>query len=113
TPDDPMASPLLRPFAEFSPAIPASERERLTRTARDAYTQRVAPAYRKLYDYFVGSYVPRSEEHTSELQSRFDLVCRPPLEKKKVRPRHTTVLPKNPATQITKFQTSCCSTAHQ
>src|SRR5207249_5263788 len=26
----------------------------------------------------------RSEEHTSELQSRFDLVCRPLLEKKKV-----------------------------
>src|SRR5699024_11737686 len=25
----------------------------------------------------------RSEEHTSELQSRFDLVCRPLLEKKK------------------------------
>src|SRR5207237_1436242 len=62
TPDDPMASPLLRPFAEFPPAIPASERERLTRTARDAYTQRVAPAYRKLYDYFVGSYVPKPRE---------------------------------------------------
>src|SRR5699024_9151604 len=28
------------------------------------------------------SYVPRSEEHTSELQSRFDLVCRLLLEKK-------------------------------
>src|SRR5437868_11263786 len=27
---------------------------------------------------------PRSEEHTSELQSRFDLVCRLLLEKKKV-----------------------------
>src|SRR5204863_9942380 len=27
----------------------------------------------------------RSEEHTSELQSRRDLVCRPPLEKKKER----------------------------
>src|SRR5699024_11584906 len=27
----------------------------------------------------------RSEEHTSELQSRFDLVCRPLLEKKKSR----------------------------
>src|SRR6266513_3336602 len=26
---------------------------------------------------------PRSEEHTSELQSRFELVCRHPLEKKK------------------------------
>src|SRR5437868_12474434 len=25
---------------------------------------------------------PRSEEHTSELQSRFELVCRLPLEKK-------------------------------
>src|SRR5699024_12241070 len=28
-------------------------------------------------------FVPRSEEHTSELQSRFDLVCRLLLEKKK------------------------------
>src|SRR5699024_11491900 len=28
-------------------------------------------------------YPPRSEEHTSELQSRFDLVCRLLLEKKK------------------------------
>src|SRR5699024_12371335 len=38
---------------------------------------------------FVGAYLPtnvlelRSEEHTSELQSRFDLVCRLLLEKKK------------------------------
>src|SRR5699024_12737993 len=30
---------------------------------------------------------PRSEEHTSELQSRFDLVCRLLLEKKKSYPR--------------------------
>src|SRR5699024_11383284 len=29
-----------------------------------------------------GNPVPRSEEHTSELQSRFDLVCRLLLEKK-------------------------------
>src|SRR5699024_11809596 len=29
------------------------------------------------------SWLPRSEEHTSELQSRFDLVCRLLLEKKK------------------------------
>src|SRR5438067_6951430 len=28
--------------------------------------------------------IPRSEEHTSELQSRFDLVCRLLLEKKKI-----------------------------
>src|SRR5699024_12157590 len=31
--------------------------------------------------------VYRSEEHTSELQSRFDLVCRLLLEKKKIRGR--------------------------
>src|SRR5699024_11314338 len=33
---------------------------------------------------------PRSEEHTSELQSRFDLVCRLLLEKKKVKPHILT-----------------------
>src|SRR5699024_1306630 len=33
--------------------------------------------------------VVRSEEHTSELQSRFDLVCRLLLEKKKKRESHT------------------------
>src|SRR5438067_9258905 len=32
---------------------------------------------------FSSSVTPRSEEHTSELQSRFDLVCRLLLEKKK------------------------------
>src|SRR5207249_8441657 len=30
---------------------------------------------------------PRSEEHTSELQSRFELVCRLLLEKKKTKPQ--------------------------
>src|SRR2546421_7561144 len=33
---------------------------------------------------------PRSEEHTSELQSRSDLVCRLLLEKKKKRTTHYT-----------------------
>src|SRR5699024_4630139 len=35
--------------------------------------------------YIIGLYAVRSEEHTSELQSRFDLVCRLLLEKKKTR----------------------------
>src|SRR5699024_11305005 len=34
-------------------------------------------------DNYVYLHVDRSEEHTSELQSRFDLVCRLLLEKKK------------------------------
>src|SRR5207249_10869359 len=38
-----------------------------------------------------GTWAPtgRSEEHTSELQSRFDLVCRLLLEKKKTTEKHT------------------------
>src|SRR5699024_11319039 len=35
--------------------------------------------------------VTRSEEHTSELQSRFDLVCRLLLEKKKQNHEHTPI----------------------
>src|SRR5437868_7642327 len=34
----------------------------------------------------------RSEEHTSELQSRFDLVCRLLLEKKKKKRHHTPTM---------------------
>src|SRR5690606_39971152 len=39
----------------------------------------------------------RSEEHTSELQSRENLVCRLLLEKKKITPRETTHAPTRPA----------------
>src|SRR5699024_6274648 len=35
-------------------------------------------------EHFVSSFDRRSEEHTSELQSRFDLVCRLLLDKKKI-----------------------------
>src|SRR5438309_3575405 len=38
----------------------------------------------------------RSEEHTSELQSQFHLVCRLLLEKKKKKDRTTTTLPSCP-----------------
>src|SRR5438874_10603976 len=40
---------------------------------------------------------PRSEEHTSELQSRRDLVCRLLLEKKKTEPPHLTIAYPPPA----------------
>src|SRR5699024_11412360 len=39
--------------------------------------------YNPFYVYFPNITQMRSEEHTSELQSRFDLVCRLLLEKKK------------------------------
>src|SRR5699024_11245031 len=40
----------------------------------------------------------RSEEHTSELQSRFDLVCRLLLEKKKTTNRHGSAWPRTAGT---------------
>src|SRR5438067_10067929 len=42
--------------------------------------------------FFVAMKMIRSEEHTSELQSRFDLVCRLLLEKKKREPLHIGIL---------------------
>src|SRR5690625_6140913 len=42
-------------------------------------------AVNKLPEFYYKSGVPRSEEHTSELQSRGHLVCRLLLEKKKKR----------------------------
>src|SRR5699024_11673022 len=54
-----------------------------------------SPVYDIVWDYVVPLSIPlllfqadigeiRSEEHTSELQSRFDIVCRLLLEKKKI-----------------------------
>src|SRR2546429_3667843 len=42
-----------------------------------------------LFAYYHISYYPRSEEHTSELQSRLHLVCRLLLEKKKKKITYT------------------------
>src|SRR2546430_6921293 len=42
-----------------------------------------------LLGYFCQSFVNRSEEHTSELQSQSNLVCRLLLEKKKKKIKHT------------------------
>src|SRR5437868_8857507 len=49
----------------------------------------------------------RSEEHTSELQSRFDLVCRLLLEKKKLRSQlHTNA--QSPWTECEKSTVKSC-----
>ena len=57
-----LASPLLKPFTEFPAAIPSAEQGRLRAAAVEAYGRRVAPAYHRLYDYFVGTYLPRTRE---------------------------------------------------
>src|SRR5207248_8639036 len=50
-----------------------------------------APAFTRVPFFTVLGCVDRSEEHTSELQSPYDLVCRLLLEKKKKTINNTTV----------------------
>src|SRR5699024_12296381 len=57
-------------------ALPIS----LTHAERSGYLHKAADAVKESAEALADS---RSEEHTSELQSRFDLVCRLLLEKKK------------------------------
>src|SRR5699024_11447481 len=52
-----------------------------------SYSQKIYLPYffshKTVYGHIMNACMVRSEEHTSELQSRFDLVCRLLLEKKK------------------------------
>src|SRR2546429_4425405 len=50
---------------------------------------------------------PRSEEHTSELQSRLHLVCRLLLEKKKNQIKHDTNIDSNSYTTAHNIETQC------
>src|SRR5690349_24164040 len=79
-----------------SSAVPLSRRNQ--RPAGDAVRSGrpgLAPAS-QLYAPLLGHALradpgPRSEEHTSELQSRRDLVCRLLLEKKKKNKKYTSI----------------------
>src|SRR5205809_5842659 len=69
------------------PELPAKKRERFV----EKYALSVTDAAVLTADRAVADY--RSEEHTSELQSRLHLVCRLLLEKKK-KHKHTTITDK-------------------
>jgi len=57
-----LESPLLRAFQNFPDSVPAAERERLTRGAVAAYSAKVVPAFRKLHDFLVKTYIPACRE---------------------------------------------------
>lgn len=59
---DAMASPLLETFTEFPAGFSEAERARLTERAKNIYTSAVAPAFRRLQDYFVATYLPACRE---------------------------------------------------
>ena len=63
--DDPLKSPMLEVFRSVPASIPEAERARLTREAVDAYTQAVAPAFRKLREFLVSRYLPACRETTA------------------------------------------------
>ena len=61
-PSDPMASPLLQPFNEFSAGFPEAERIRLIDHAKKLYSSAVFPAIQKLHDYVAKTYLPACRE---------------------------------------------------
>jgi uncharacterized protein (DUF885 family) len=63
TPGDALASPLLQPFAEFPVNFPDGDRARLTEKAKSIYAASVAPAFHKLHEYVVTTYLPACREN--------------------------------------------------
>jgi len=56
--DDARDSPFYAPFESMPDSIPAAEQERLRSAAREAISNKVVPAYRKLSRYFADTYLP-------------------------------------------------------
>ena len=61
-PGDALASALLQPFHEFPHDFPQAERVRLTEQAKKTYSSEVMPAFQRLHDYVVSSYLPASRD---------------------------------------------------
>ena len=59
---DPMKSPVLVMFTRFPSDIPADDQKRLTAAAVKSYTEKVKPAYERLYAFLTKSYIPGARE---------------------------------------------------
>ncbi|MBV9924617.1 MAG: DUF885 domain-containing protein [Acidobacteria bacterium] len=57
-----------KPFRNFPPDIPESERARLSLAGREAVERSVMPALKKFRDYFVGEYLPASFDRVGAWQ---------------------------------------------
>jgi uncharacterized protein (DUF885 family) len=55
---DPRTSPLLDAFGKWPAAIAAADRDRLTKAAVAAYTEAVRPAFTRLHEFLVKTYLP-------------------------------------------------------
>lgn len=63
--DEPMDSPMLAAFKKFPDAIPSATQERLCQEASKLLTGSVYPAFNKLHDYLVDTYIPQARETIS------------------------------------------------
>jgi uncharacterized protein (DUF885 family) len=59
---DPMQSPVLVTFTRFPASIPAADQKRLTAAAVKAYSEKVKPAYERLYTFLTTKYLPGARE---------------------------------------------------
>lgn len=62
---DATASPMLEAFKHFPETIPANQQKDLTSQAVKAYTEQVAPAFKKMRDFLVNAYIPGCRETIS------------------------------------------------
>ncbi|HET7106653.1 MAG TPA: DUF885 domain-containing protein [Candidatus Acidoferrum sp.] len=62
-PSDAIKSPLLAPFRNFPPSMGEADRAKLTERAVKIYSERVAPAFGKLREYLVKTYIPACREN--------------------------------------------------
>ena len=63
--DDPAASPLLGPFRQAAPPLPAADAAEARREAEALVAAEVVPAFRRLHDYLVGTYLPAARTTTA------------------------------------------------
>ncbi len=59
---EPLESPMLQAFNRFPDHLPEPERERLRDEAVAVFVEQVVPAYRRLHDFLVRTYVPGARE---------------------------------------------------
>src|SRR5438105_6397661 len=78
---------------------PNSDAEEMTRVPPPTILSRIPCSKRTSLMASSGISIDRSEEHTSELQSRVDLVCRLLLEKKKKSHKESSTYTKTERTQ--------------
>ena len=60
--DDPQKNPLLSAFAEFPPEIVEADRQRLRAQAATVLREKLIPAFARLHDFFVQTYLPGTRE---------------------------------------------------